>query len=310
MEVLITGGLGNLGIWLTDYFLERGHSVTVLARKERVKLLHSNYRFRAADVTLSSSLLSVIDQRYDLCIHASSYNEHFQKGYERRALEVNALGTEYLCQALQVHGVGRLIYLSTFHVYGSSEGVITEDSRVAPTNDYGLTHYFAEKYIEKHHKNLGMSYVILRLTNSYGCPRRIDTDKWYLLLNDLCFQANLDGNVQLTSNGRAQRDFIWMRDVATVVHEVSQTDECLNQIFNLSSGMTFSALDVANYVKNSYRAIDGGELDVLINESDKSAPRCLSVSNRKLADVIPLNFNNCFRDEAEKILMMLRSNRE
>ncbi|WP_445947440.1 NAD-dependent epimerase/dehydratase family protein, partial [Shewanella sp.] len=56
MKVLITGGLGNLGLWITHHFLEQGHDVTVLGRSERVIINHINYCFLRADITDINSL--------------------------------------------------------------------------------------------------------------------------------------------------------------------------------------------------------------------------------------------------------------
>ena len=152
MNLLITGGLGNLGLWLTHYFLDKGECVTVIGRTEKVIIKHDNYKFIACDITNQDDLGLAITKHYDFCIHTASYNEHFQEGYKAKALTINALGTDNLCEALLKHGVCKLIYVSTFHVYGTSSGNLTDLNEISPANAYGLTHYFAEKYIEKHTK--------------------------------------------------------------------------------------------------------------------------------------------------------------
>ena len=86
----------------------------------------------------------------DCVIHAASCNEAFEPGYAGRALKVNALGTRNLIRALVSRREGTtplplFIYLSTFHVYGRSEGRINEDDPAEPRNDYALTHFFGEE---------------------------------------------------------------------------------------------------------------------------------------------------------------------
>ena len=309
MKVLITGGLGNLGLWLTHYFLEQGHYVTVLGRSERVIISHPNYQFLRADITDLNSLKASINCYYDICIHTASFNEHFKDNYEEDALRINALGTEFLCQALMVYGVGKLAYLSTFHIYGISEGVVTEDSPINPVNDYGLTHFFAEKYIEKHAKINGLKYVIFRLTNSYGCPKDINSDKWYLVLNDLCRQAHDNKKIQLTSNGKALRDFIWMGDAAQIIEKISVHDEVINEVVNLSANSTYSIIDVAEYVQAAYLILFGERLAIEVNENDTFVARSLTVSNLKLIEFLPYNFDNHFQSEAINILKMLSNNK-
>lgn len=307
MNLLITGGLGNLGLWLTHYFLDKGECVTVIGRTEKVIIKHDNYKFIACDITNQDDLGLAITKHYDFCIHTASYNEHFQAGYKARALSINALGTDNLCEALLKHGVGKLIYLSTFHVYGESSGVITEQNDISPVNDYGLTHYFAEKYIEKHAKINGLNFCTLRLTNSYGCPRRIDTDKWYLVLNDLCKNAYEKNKIVLNSNGRGSRDFIWMGDVVNTISAVMSEEQCSNTFYNLSSGKSLSILDIATLVKQAYKETFSQVLPIEVNASDRTEFSELIVENKKLLDVINIKFHENILLEAKNIFELLES---
>lgn len=304
MKILITGGLGNLGSWLTYNLLDE-HFVTVLARKEREKIEHPNYNFVQADITDIEQLNLAIYCYYDVCIHTASYNEHFQDDYTKNALLINSLGTEFLCQSLARHGVGQFVYLSTFHVYGKLHGVVNESKSVEPVNDYGLTHYFAEKYVEKHHRLTGLRYVILRLSNSYGCPTFINSDKWYLALNDLCWQSKENKKIQLNSNGLATRDFIWMGDVVEIIRKLIDLPQPLNSVFNLSSGMSYSLNQIANKVKTAYEKEFSESIMININESDKSELVELIVSNDKLSNIVRHDYSDKIEHEAQKIFQLL-----
>ncbi|WP_438403867.1 NAD-dependent epimerase/dehydratase family protein [Aeromonas veronii] len=60
MNILVTGGLGNLGSWLVRDLLDK-YTVTVLARNERYVINHPNYRFVQADITQQLQLNQAID---------------------------------------------------------------------------------------------------------------------------------------------------------------------------------------------------------------------------------------------------------
>lgn len=304
MNILITGGLGNLGSWLTNYFLEE-HSVTVIARREKNVISHPNYQFLQADITNLSQLNEAIDCYYDVCIHTASYNEHFHADYTEKSLTINSLGTEFLCQSLSRHGVGLLIYFSTFHVYGCSKGDVDETTAIEPVNDYGLTHFFAEKYIEKHHRNSGLNYTILRLSNSYGCPTFLNSDKWYLALNDLCQQAIKNQRIELKSNGLSIRDFIWMGDVVHVVDQIIRLPKPLNDVFNLSSGQSYSLNQIAEYVQSAYFNEFEQDIMVSVNEDDSSSSEPLKVVNNKISSHVQHKYANKVEFEARKILNLL-----
>lgn len=308
MRVLITGGLGNLGLWLTHSFLESGSSVDVLGRKERVKISHPKYQFIQSDITSSEALKKDITKYYDICIHTASYNEHFDNDYAERALLINALGTDNLCHALLKNGVGKLIYFSTFHVYGANNGIVDEEHQLEPVNDYGLTHLFAEKYIEKHNRNNDLQYVIFRLTNSYGCPVDRNTDKWYLLFNDICKQAMEERIISLNSDGSPVRDFIWMGDVVSITQQVVKVTGLDNQIVNLSSGKTYSVMDVAVFVKTAYHGVYYRDINIVTKQAtQKLVAKPLTISNDKLCQVVKCEFSNHFISESKKIFQLLTS---
>lgn len=306
MKVLLTGGLGNLGLWFVEDLLSQGYEVVVLGRRERVCIEHDRYSFLQADVTDLGSLKENISTYYDYCIHTASLNEHFLDNYSKNALLVNALGTDNLCHALATNGVGKFIYLSTFHVYGATSGRITENSKISPINDYGLTHFFAEKYIEKHHRHSKLNYCIFRLTNSYGCPKDQGTDKWYLLLNDLSRAAVLQGKIELNGDGSALRDFIWMGDVMGVVSAALSSDILMNDCYNLSFGKTLQIVDVAKRVCSAYQNLYSQELAVNIDLTNVPAAEYMVVDNSKLLSVIEYDFSDRLEAEAAAIMTMLK----
>ncbi len=306
LKVLVTGGLGNLGLWLVEYLLSQGYEVVALGRHERVTILHERYTFLKADVTDLGSLQEEISIYYDYCIHTASLNEHFLDNYSKNALLVNALGTDNLCHALATNGVGKFIYLSTFHVYGATSGRITENSNISPINDYGLTHFFAEKYIVKHHRHSKLNYCIFRLTNSYGCPKDRDTDKWYLLLNDLSRAAALQGEIELNSDGSALRDFIWMGDVMRVVSAALSSDRLMNDCYNLSFGKALQIVDVAKRVCSAYQNLYSQELAVNIDLTNAPAAEHMVVDNSKLLSEIEYDFSDRLEVEAAAIMAMLK----
>ena len=56
MKILITGGLGYVGSYLTEYFCNRGAEVFVLSKSTDKHLDGLNYRFIQADITDADDL--------------------------------------------------------------------------------------------------------------------------------------------------------------------------------------------------------------------------------------------------------------
>lgn len=305
-KVLVTGGLGNLGSYITKYLVEYGYDVYVLTRKVKNKIQNIDYHIIEADITQIEVLDQKLNLNFDYCVHLASFNEFYLDDYPKKALEINALGTRNLLEVLSRQKLINFIYFSTFHVYGQNEGIIDENSELKPKNDYATTHLFAEYYVKQFYHTHDLKYTILRLTNSYGCPTFLNSDKWYLVLNDLCRQAYENQQIVLKSNGKAKRDFIYMGDVANVVKNIISA-EATNETYNLSSSKTYDILDLVNIVEEVYFKKFNKELNIITNILDNKKYSELIINNNKLKSNYNIKFNDKMRTEVLKIFMKLKN---
>ncbi|MCT7546502.1 NAD(P)-dependent oxidoreductase [Aliarcobacter cryaerophilus] len=303
-KVLITGGFGNLGSYIVKHLINLNYEVTILTRREKYKFEDLKYKVVECDITNLEELKSKLNYDFDFCVHCASFNEFFLENYAKKALEINTLGTRNLLEVLNLKDLKNFIYFSTFHVYGLNSGFIDETTVTNPKNDYASTHLFAEYYVKQFGYTHNLKYTILRLTNSYGCPMYKDTDKWYLVLNDLVKMAFEQNKIVLNSNGKSKRDFIYMGDVATIVDKVLKI-EATNEIYNLSSGKVISILDLSKVVINYF--VREFEQDVLLikNENDKTEFLDLKIDNSKITFLIDIQFADKFEQEINKIIGIL-----
>lgn len=303
-KVLITGAYGNLGSWITKYLSNLGYELYVLTRKEKNIFSNIKYNVIECDIVNIRELEKKLDFHIDFCIHMASYNEFFHEDYYKKALEVNTLGTRNLISVLSKKEIKNFIYFSTFHVYGASEGVISENSTLNPKNDYAITHLFAEYYLKQFSFTHNFKYTILRLTNSYGCPTFKDSDKWYLVLNDLVKSAFENNKIIIKSNGKAKRDFIWMGDVVKVVEKLLVIP-ATNDIYNLSSNKTYEIIELAKIVQKEYHKKYKKSVEIELNENDTTIYKDITVKNDKLKSLFSYELNNRFAEEANKIFQLL-----
>ena len=302
-KVLITGGLGNLGSYITKEFCKSGYDVYVLTRKEKNKIYGIKYKVIEADITNINILKKKLNIDFDYCIHLASYNEFFTDDYPKKALEINTLGTRNLLEVLSDKLLQKFIYFSTFHVYGAKDGTVNEQSLLCPKNDYASTHLFAEYYIKQFASSRGLNYSILRLTNSYGVPIFSDTNKWYLMLNDFVKSAYTDNNIVIKSNGQIKKDFIWMPDVSKIVVKLLNTRQ--SGTYNLSANKSFKLLEIANLINIEYKKRYNKNIKITINEEDKTIYKDLSVDNSKLKNLIEFKLNDKLVEEVNNIFDLL-----
>jgi UDP-glucose 4-epimerase len=303
-KVLITGGHGNLGLYIVSALVNLGCDVFVLSRKKDKLIEKLKYTVIDADIVSATQLREKLNFDIDYCIHLASYNEYFLENYPKKALEVNTLGTRNLLEALNIKKLKNFIYFSTFHVYGLNSGMIDENTAPNPKNDYASTHLFAEYFVKQFGFTHGLKYTILRLTNSYGVPFFKDTDKWYLILNNLVKDAIDDKIIKLKSNGEIHKDFVSMVDVARIVNTLL-TKNASNEIFNLSSGQAYSLLELAKLIQEQYRKKYNENIEISINSDDKNNYKRLDVDNRKLLNFIDFNFKDIIDNEVNNIFTLL-----
>ena len=306
-KVLITGGLGNLGSWITSHFSKKEYDVYVLTKNKRQLTEELSFTLIVADIADKENLTAALrEHEFDTIIHTASVNDGFVADYPTLALQVNALGTRNLLEVIKDKKINHFIYFSTFQVYGAYAGTITEETPTLPKHDYGTTHLFAEIYLKQFHKTHGLPYTIVRLTNSYGCPKDLDSSKWYLILNDLSKSAFDNKEIVLKSNGKAPRDFIWMGTVAQIVEDLTLLAEATNDTYNISGQNTLEMLDVAYAVQDAYKEVYNLKIPVKVNTEDTTKyPVDLYVNSEKLRSKISIQDKVVFKEEAKKIFKLL-----
>lgn len=302
-KLLITGGMGNLGSWILEYALQN-FEVTVLSRTNTKIDVECSFELIIADISDKQSLQNSLDgKEFNYVIHAASVNDGFVEGYSDIAYKINAFGTRNLIESLDFSSIEHFIYLSTFQIYGTYSGLISEKTIPRPLNDYGLSHLTAEYFLYNVIKN--NKFSIIRLTNSYGCPKDINSNKWYLVLNDLCKSAIKYQEIRVAGNGKSLRDFIWMGDVSKVLLKLMEFKPT-NDIYNLSYGESLSIQDIANKVKYAYEKFYDKKIKVILNLDDKSNPsQSLIIDSSKIKNKLNISYSEKFTDESIKIFKLL-----
>ncbi len=279
-------------------------NVSVLTKSHRKLEIKGNFDLILADLMNSSQLCNGLKNKdFSYVIHAGSVNDSFIENYRDLAYEVNTFGTRNLIDALDMDKVEHFIYLSTFQVYGKYDGLINESSETNPLNDYGLSHLFAEYILALQVRD--PKYSIIRLTNSYGCPKDVNTSKWHLITNDLAKMAFDEKKIKLNSNGDALRDFIWMGDVCYILRKLLG-EKPQNQIYNLSRGKSLSLKAIANKVQAAYQEHYNELLPIHLNNKDKTPhSTTLSVDMSKLKKLINFEYHDELINESINIFKLL-----
>ncbi len=162
----VTGASGRIGRGLTRALLRDGYEVRALAKtKEFMHRIPGGVVPYVGDITNKKALSDAfkgVDVVYHLAAIVSEY-----KAPTPELMKVNVDGTKNVLEACRANGVAHLVFASTVDVYGSNrDEVLTEQSRLRPTDKYGYSKMLAEKEIERYEDKL--DYTIFRMAAIYG----------------------------------------------------------------------------------------------------------------------------------------------
>ncbi len=172
MKILVTGGGGFIGAWITRRLLDDGHAVRVLDRAERTALLHRivgdaihEVEWRCGDIAQRPEFERAL-AGCDGIIHLAGLLTPECRANPDRALRVNLGGTLNVFEAALAVGLKRVVYSSSAGVYGPDDG-----QRPAPATLYGVTKLAAEGIARVYALEHGIASVGFRPYIVYGPGR-------------------------------------------------------------------------------------------------------------------------------------------
>jgi UDP-glucose 4-epimerase len=264
-KVLITGGSGYLGARLSLHLANEGYAVTALCHSKTPldqSWVSKIDKVVVGDVKDEKFLIDLAKYKYDILVHLVSLDHHKSNGLPSKVSSVNITPVWTLLDIFSKQGLGKFIYLSTAQVYGNLQvDEITENRKLNPQNAYGLTHQVSELFCEFYNSTTTVECRSIRLSNSYGAPILQENNCWWLVINDLCRMAYTQKKIILQSDGSPLRDFIHGWDVCSGIQTILETSE-LHTTYNLSSGKTYSIMDIAHEIKKVYKKRYDYELSI------------------------------------------------
>lgn len=223
--VLITGGVGFLGVHLARMFLNEGFSVTLLdIAPLDAKDLLGKVTVIKADIRNKKAISGAFrNQTY--VVHAAAALP-IQRT-KTNIFSVNVDGTRNVLEASLENKVERVIFISTTAVYGVPKHLPeTETSPLDPIGYYGKSKVEAENLCLDFQKN-GLQVNILRPKSFLG-PERLG-------VFELWFEAIYTGRrVFILGKGNNKYQLLAVSDVAKAVYK-ALSSKVSGEIFNIGA---------------------------------------------------------------------------
>jgi UDP-glucose 4-epimerase len=291
MKVLVTGGAGYIGSFMTKRLLEDGHQVVVADSLERghKEAVDARTVFKQGNLLEKSFVEELFTDHFDGVIHFAGFIA-MEESMENPHLyfENNVFPALSILEAMAKTGSNNFIFSSSAGVYGNPEQIpIPESSLTRPTNPYGESKLMVEKFMHWYGITKKISTVALRYFNAAGAALDGSMGEEHLpeshiipnvikaVLENKPF--SLFGNDYKTKDRTCVRDYIHVLDLveAHLLAIKKIQEQPGNYIYNAGTGAGFSNKEIVETVEK----VSGQKVNVSIS------PRRPGDADELVADV-------------------------
>lgn len=266
MKILVTGGAGYIGSFMTKLLLDRGDSVVVADSLERGNkdVIDTGAGFLEGNLLDKGFVERIFkDDKFDAVIHFAGFismGESMENPY--LYFTNNVFASLNILEEMAKTGSDNFIFSSSAGVYGNPVKIpIPEDHVTNPTNPYGQSKLMVEKIMRWYGETKSIHSVALRYFNAAGAApdglmgeehrpeSHIIPNIIKALLENKEF--NLFGTDYKTKDGTAVRDYIHVLDLteAHVLAIEKLKKEPGNYVYNVGTGNGYSNREVVEMVE-------------------------------------------------------------
>ncbi|OGE11782.1 UDP-glucose 4-epimerase GalE [Candidatus Curtissbacteria bacterium RIFCSPLOWO2_02_FULL_42_37] len=246
-KILVTGGAGFIGSYVTKLLADSGHKVVVLDNLSHgfAENIDRRAKFIAGDIKDKDKTKKALEG-VDAIIHLAGLIVVPESVSDPiKYADNNVLGTINLLNCANETGCKKIIFSSSACVYGTADKLpITEDAPVRPDNPYGATKASIEAFLQSYHANFGFDVTILRYFNPYG-PGKLYPPITHAVPNFV--MATLAKKpIPLYWQGKQIRDFIYIEDLARAHIDVLKLSGF--NVFNIGTQKGIKVKDVVDEI--------------------------------------------------------------
>lgn len=281
-KILLIGGAGFIGAWLTSYLIEHGHKVIIIDHVKnysgiekvlfkkiinfRKKYLLKGAKLHFIEYKAKGRAL-VASEKPDIVIHLAAIPIENPKNeiISKKQIHGDVMLTQAIVSDVKKNNIERFIFLSSVFVYGDfQESILTENAPVNPKTPYGLSKTIGE-FITKIYLN---NWNIIRTTSVYGFG---DAN----LRATQIFILNAIKKKRIWVNSDALLDFVYIKDLVAGIASVAFS-KVVKETFHITGG---KAKPLETFAKNLKRHFPDLEYEVRSGLNDR--PERGSMSNKR-----------------------------
>lgn len=279
MKILVTGGAGYIGSFMTKRLLDDGHQVVVADSLERGnrEAVDSRATLKQGNLLDKNFLLSLFTEgTFDAVMHFAAYIA-VGESMEQPGMyfQNNVFTTIQLLDAMHEYNIKHFIFSSTGTVYGTPKQLpLPETHTKDPENPYAESKLMVERILHWYFEIYGIGYAVLRYFNAAGGALDGSNGERHVPETHLIPNAihaaiknsefTLFGDNYETRDGTAIRDYIHVLDLieAHIITLKKLQEHNGEYTFNVGTGRGSTNKEVIDMIKK----VSGVDFPVIIKD--------------------------------------------
>ena len=255
-KILITGGGGFQGRSLVEYFLKKGHKITVLntlsdKTSRALKEFKNKITIVYGSVTDKEIVYKTV--RDHDCVFHFAARIHVDESITDplSSLNVNIYGTYNVLESV-TYFKSRLIFLSSCEVYGAplNNFPIKEDAELRPHSPYAASKAAADRLCFAYFTTYGTDVVIIRPFNVFGPNQKNGIDGAAIpIFVDLAMKGK---PLAVYGDGSQTRDYMYIDDLVRAYDLIYNHPELKGDVINIGTGKETKIIDIAEYIAKKF----------------------------------------------------------
>jgi UDP-glucose 4-epimerase len=250
--ILITGGLGQVGSYLTDRFCHDNRVIVLDNTSSPCRHeVPPGVQLVIGDIQ-GPEVVRLVGQA-DVVIHtAAQIDVNRSMKQPLFDCENNVLGTLNLLEAARQTSLKRFVYFSSAAVYGETVQIpVSENHSTHPLSPYGVSKLTGEQYALMYHRAFNLLVAVLRPFNIYS-PRQDPSNPYSGVITKFIERTKTGQSPLIFGDGEQTRDFISVHDIVDLVELLVEKEEAIGKVFNAGTGKQTTVNRLAETVLNVF----------------------------------------------------------
>ncbi|WP_435163252.1 dTDP-glucose 4,6-dehydratase [Candidatus Pelagibacter bacterium nBUS_25] len=261
MELLVTGGLGFIGINFIIHALKKKikiinvDKITYASNKEKKFLKNfNNYKFYKTDITNKKKFKNILKKNLPDFIINFAAETHVDRSIvnSKSFIKTNIIGVHTIlecCKELQSLKKIKLIQISTDEVYGSLKytGSFKEGDIYKPNSPYSASKAAADHLVRSYRITFDVPSIIVHPSNNFG-PYQNPEKLMPKTINN-CIKNKI---IPVYGKGLQIRDWLFVKDTVNAIYNIILKGK-IGENYNISTKNELSNIKLVNKICDYFK---------------------------------------------------------